>query len=93
MGGFSNCACIVRPSGDVNDYGIGVDNSYGRQISLNAVTNLAAFITTTTGDVSHAGNTSICTYSYGQSYIIKVRFTTRIILVLYMKGAIKYEIY
>ena len=32
-------------------------------------------------------------YSYGQSYIIKVRFTTRIISVLYMKGAIKYEIY
>lgn len=31
--------------------------------------------------------------SYGQSYIIRVRFTARIISVLYMKGAIKYEIY
>ena len=32
-------------------------------------------------------------YFYGQSYIIRVRFTTRIIPVLHMKGAIKYEIY
>ena len=31
--------------------------------------------------------------SYGQSYVIRVRFTARIISVLYMKGAIKYEIY
>ena len=32
-------------------------------------------------------------YSYGYQYIIRMRFTARIISVLYMKGAIKYEIY
>lgn len=33
----------------------------------------------------------IIDHSYGYSYIIRVRFTARIISVLYMKGAIKYE--
>ena len=31
-------------------------------------TNLDAFITTMTGDVDHAGNTSIYTYSYGKLF-------------------------
>ena len=35
-----------------------------RAYSPSAVTNLNAFITTTTGDVSHAGNLSIYTYRY-----------------------------
>ena len=36
--------------------------------SPGTVTNLDAFITTMTGDVSHAGNTSIYTYSYGKLF-------------------------
>ena len=36
--------------------------------SPGTVTNLDAFITTTTGDVSHAGNTFIYTYSYGKLF-------------------------
>ena len=39
-----------------------------RAHSPGTVTNLDAFITTTTGDVSHAGNTSIYTYSYGKLF-------------------------
>ena len=31
-------------------------------------TNLDAFIATTTGDVGHAGDTSIYTYSYGKLF-------------------------
>ena len=60
-----NVAYLAYPSGVVG-FGQGdiVTSSYGR-ISPSAVTNLDTFITTTTGDVGHAGNTSIYTYSYG----------------------------
>ena len=36
--------------------------------SPGTVTNLDAFITTMMGDVDHAGNTSIYTYSYGKLF-------------------------
>ena len=39
-----------------------------RACSPGTVTNLDAFITTAMGDVSHAGNTSIYTYSYGKLF-------------------------
>ena len=39
-----------------------------RTYSPGTITNLDAFIATTTGDVSPAGNTSIYTYSYGKLF-------------------------
>ena len=57
------------PDGDVfNGINISVTHSYGRTISLSAVTNLDVFITTTTGDVGPADSTFIYTYSYGSPY-------------------------
>ena len=64
-------ACNVYPEGNVGNRdsgGVGnLNESYGRK-SPGTVTNLDAFITTTTGDVSHAGNTSIYAYSYGKLF-------------------------
>ena len=58
----------VYPDGGVDYYGY-VDNSHGRIISPRTTTNLDAFITTTTGDVSHAGSIFIYAYSYGICYL------------------------
>ena len=66
-GGY-NYAFVVYPYGHVDGDDDGGGYLYGSSYGLNSpgtVTNLDAFITTTTGDVDHAGNTSIYTYSYG----------------------------
>ena len=78
------------PGGDVGSYST-VLASYGRIQSLDSFMyyNYTSFYVMEDGSMI----TYAVEYSYGQSYIIKVRFTTRIISVLYMKGAIKYEIY
>ena len=65
----------------------GVTYSYG---SPDTHSNTGAWIVMPGGDLFGDYHVS---GSYGQSYIIRVRFTARIISVLYMKGAIKYEIY
>ena len=83
----------VRSSGEIddgNDDDIGY--SYGRLISPNMDVDIEdVWGVRSNGVIIYVSN--VYDHSYGQSYIIKVRFTTRIISVLYMKGAIKYEIY
>ena len=84
---------LIYPSGDIyasdGDY---VGGSYG---TCSPGTNYSrgAWSILSSGDSENTSSGYNIDLSYGQSYIIKVRFTARIISVLYMKGAIKYEIY
>ena len=62
-------AWYVNSGGLLYDNGVG-DYSYGRTISLGAIINIDAFITTTTREtLVNAGNTSIYTYFYGNILI------------------------
>ena len=65
---YSGGAWLVYPGGVVSNVDRYVYNSYGWLILPSTVTNLDAFITTTTGDISHADNISIYTYSYGKLF-------------------------
>ena len=92
LSGYNSYVRLVFPDGDVDDFNYVVYESYGRTISPDTYWDVvSACYIDSSGDVDYSQY--YVTYSYGQSYIIKVRFTTRIISVLYMKGAIKYEIY
>ena len=86
-------ARVVTSSGYVDFFYLnGVRGSYGRLISPNMDVDIEdVWGVRSNGAIIYVSN--VYDHSYGQSYIIKVRFTTRIISVLYMKGAIKYEMY